>query len=124
MTTVIATYTDGSTREMPEAHARILQMRGIATYEPTQPVEGTYLTRDMAHQPAAVVVQKAAVPDPVDHEPENEPEASEESAADDLEAMEKPELHALAKEMGVDVHHNAGAPKVREAIRAKRAEAA
>lgn len=124
MTTVIATYTDGSTREMPEAHARILQMRGIATYEPTQPVEGAYLTRDMARQPAAVVVQKAAEPDPVVHEPEKEPEVSEVSDADELEAMEKPELHALAKEIGVDVHRNAGAVKVRDAIRAKRAEAA
>lgn len=104
-------YNDGRTRLIKESAARILQKLN----------KGSYLTRDMAHQPAAVVVQKATEAVPVDHEPE--PEA-EESVSDDLDAMEKQELHALAKEMGVDVHHNAGAPKVREAIRAKRAEAA
>ena len=36
----------------------------------------------------------------------------------DLDAMDKVELHALAKERGVKVHHMAGADKVREALRA------
>ncbi len=38
-------------------------------------------------------------------------------AAGDLEAMSVDELHALAKARGVDVHHKAGADKVREALR-------
>jgi hypothetical protein len=39
--------------------------------------------------------------------------------SDDLDAMGKEELHALAKERGVKVHHMLGAEKVREALRAQ-----
>lgn len=35
----------------------------------------------------------------------------------DLESMNRDELHALAKERGVKVHHLAGAEKVRAALR-------
>ncbi len=38
-------------------------------------------------------------------------------AGDDLDAMDAEALHALAKERGVKVHANAGADKVREALR-------
>lgn len=37
--------------------------------------------------------------------------------ADNLDAMSAEELHALAKERGVTVHHRAGADKVRAALR-------
>jgi hypothetical protein len=37
--------------------------------------------------------------------------------ADNLDAMSTEELHALAKERGVTVHHLAGADKVRAALR-------
>lgn len=36
-----------------------------------------------------------------------------------IDTMEAPELHALAKKLGVNVHHAAGAAKVREALRAQ-----
>lgn len=38
-------------------------------------------------------------------------------AADNLDAMDREQLHALAKARGVKVHHLAGADKVRAAIR-------
>lgn len=114
MTNVIATYTcDGSTREMPEVQAKVLQSLGRVTYEPVQE-RGMYLTRDMARQPAAVIVQKTVEP---------EVEQSEEDEPDDLDAMDKAELHALAKDLGLALHHATGEVKAREAIRAKRAEA-
>jgi hypothetical protein len=53
--------------------------------------KGDYLTRDMADQPT-----------------ENK---------DGLDELSREELHALAKERGVHVHHASGADKVREALR-------
>lgn len=38
-------------------------------------------------------------------------------ATDELDAMTPEELHELAKRCGVDVHHRAGADKVKEALR-------
>lgn len=38
-------------------------------------------------------------------------------AAPDLDAMDADALRALAQERGLKVHHNAGADKVREALR-------
>lgn len=75
--------------------------------------KGAYLTRDMALQPAAVLVQK-------------EQESQTEELADptdDLDAMDKAALHALAKELGVQMHHMTGEVKAREAIREFRAKA-
>lgn len=93
---------------------------------------GTYLTRDMAQTPVKV--------ESVITEPELETKTVEESdlafpgsedartiyevdaeikAANlaNLENLDKDQLHALAKERGVKVHYNAGADKVREALR-------
>jgi hypothetical protein len=38
-------------------------------------------------------------------------------SAPDMDTMSKDELHALAAKLGVEVHHRAGADKVRQAIR-------
>lgn len=54
----------------------------------------TYATRDMV-----AVAPKVLIEQPLD-----------------LEAMNKQELHALAKRLGVHVHHMAGEVKVREAL--------
>jgi len=53
---------------------------------------GEYMTRDMADQP---MIQKG----------------------DGLDDLDRAQLHALAKERGVAVHHLAGADKVRSALR-------
>lgn len=47
-------------------------------------------------------------------QPANE---SPDHAGDGLNDMDAEQLHALAKERGVSVHHKAGADKVREALR-------
>jgi hypothetical protein len=45
------------------------------------------------------------------------PYATELPVNDGLDELNTEQLHALAKERGVKVHHNAGADKVREALR-------
>jgi len=65
---------------------------------------GTYETRDMARQPL--------VTKPLQAEPMSALEQS-----DGLEAMDREQLHALAKERGIKVHHMAGADRVRAALR-------
>ncbi len=92
MTRVTFKFKGGQTRAMHKFQADILAKRGL----------GEYQTRDMADQP---MVQKVPVSRTVD-------------APTDLEAMDREQLHALAKERGVKVHHMAGADKVREALRA------
>jgi hypothetical protein len=64
-------------------------------------VSGGYLTRDMADQPKVVKL-------PV--------------FGDGLDEMEKAELHALAKERGLQLHHMLGAEKVRAALRGESQE--
>ncbi|WP_047711374.1 hypothetical protein [Pseudomonas lactis] len=56
---------------------------------------GSYLTRDMQ---AARPVQS-------------------QSTSDELDAMTPEQLHELAKKRGVEIHHRAGADKVKEALR-------
>ncbi len=46
-----------------------------------------------------------------------EPAESAPPADDGLEGLDAQQLHELAKERGVKVHHAAGADKVREALR-------
>lgn len=45
------------------------------------------------------------------------PAKSAPPVGDDLDGLDAEQLHALAKERGVKVHHAAGADKVREALR-------
>lgn len=91
MQKVSFTFKRGHVREITERQAKMLSRAGI----------GTYQTRDMADMPK---VQKA-------------PAIASTQPADGLESMDKDELHALAKERGVKVHHAAGADKVRAALR-------
>jgi hypothetical protein len=61
-------------------------------------VQGEYLTRDMGQMPE---VQKDG---------------------DGLDDMDKAQLHALAKERGLQLHHMLGAEKVRAALRGESEE--
>jgi len=47
----------------------------------------------------------------------DKPKANQETA-DEFSGLTKEQLHAMAKELGVEVHHAAGAAKVTEALRA------
>lgn len=99
-------FKNGHVRIMAKRQADILGKMG----------HGTYQTRDMADQPMVVkpVVAAPAVAVNADAERDAEPEVP---TGDGLDAMDKDELHALAKERGVKVHHMAGADKVRAALR-------
>lgn len=99
MNKVTFTYKTGRERVIPERDARLLQRLG----------KGTYLTRVVA--PATPL---HAAPAPVPHAVAVAPVAS---PGADLDAMDAPALHALAKERGVKVHHASGAEKVRAALR-------
>lgn len=83
----------GRTQRVTSAQAKVLQRAGL----------GSYQTRDMAFQPMVTKPMQA--------------EPTPQLADDGLEAMDKDQLHALAKERGVKVHHMAGADKVRAALR-------
>lgn len=84
-------FKNGHTKMLNLRQAELLTKAGI----------GTYATRMMAASPT--VAQDVPVVSTV--------------VQDDLESMTKEELHVLAKERGVKVHHNAGAERVREALR-------
>ena len=88
------TFKNGHTRIMAKRQAEILGKLG----------HGTYKTRDMASQPMVTKPMLAAHP-------------VQEETDDGLDALDKEQLHALAKERGVKVHHMAGADKVRAALR-------
>lgn len=107
-------FKNGHTRIMPKRQAEMLGKLG----------HGTYQTRDMAFQPMLTKPMQAAaapVPEPV---PEPGPVADAPGPVDapaavdnGLDALDKEQLHALAKERDVKVHHMAGADKVRAALR-------
>lgn len=102
------TYGNGRERKMLERDAKILTKLG----------RGTYLTADMRAAP--VVSAAPAAPAPQKSREEEKPA----TADDGLDAMDADDLHDLAKTEGIKVHANAGAEKVRSAIRAHRQEAA
>lgn len=82
-------------------------------------VAGDYLTRDMARQPVATkpMVAESAISTPTENA-----QADEDQATDGLDAMDKAQLHALAKERGLQLHHMLGADKVRAALRGESQE--
>lgn len=90
------TFKNGHTRIMAKRQAEILSKLG----------HGKYQTRDMAFQPMVTKPMQAA-----------EPVLADVPAGDGLDSLDKEQLHALAKERGVKVHHLAGADKVRAALR-------
>ena len=131
MNKVDFTLKNGRIERMHPKIAELLQRKG----------KGTYQTRVVEQAPQRAVMTPAAhieppvVQDvreePVDHEPQNEPEVSRESVEPsvvptpeppvDLASMSVEELREHAKRQGVQVHHRAGAKTVIEAL-AKKAE--
>lgn len=95
----------GRTKTVTSTQAKVLQRAGL----------GTYQTRDMAFQPMVTKPMQAA-PAAVEPAP-SAVTAQADDSGDGLEALDKDQLHALAKERGVKVHHMAGADKVRTALR-------
>jgi hypothetical protein len=80
----------------PGSDATVLQAIGNAAPAPAPRIIPTpvYATRAMVAAPAAPAVVEG----------------------DDLHALDRDALHALAAKLGVKVHHMAGAAKVRQAI--------
>ena len=113
------TWFPGDSHEVPEGmakrmlnHPDVFALDGSAkvakpTLQPpapaapasTEPVTETQVSTD----PANIKLAPGAAVNPTE-------------AKVDLNALDKDALHALAKERGVKVHHNAGADKVREAL--------
>lgn len=100
-------YPNGKRKQVRDSVGRALvRIKGVK-----QVSEGDYRTRDMAHQPSVTKPMQAA--------PAHDAIAAQTGAAngDGLDTLDKEQLHALAKERGVKVHHMAGADKVRAALR-------
>lgn len=96
----------GKIKMMTPAQARAMVFIG----------RGQYLTRDMQAEPQGIRYRtEALVSDP---QPKGVQVVNGARVTDDLDAMDAPALHALAKERGVKVHHASGAEKVRAALRA------
>lgn len=93
----------GREEVMHERYAKVLSRMG----------RGTYMTRDLRAEITVVPQPQAAIA----HEP-----VGISGADDGLDALSKEELHAIAKERGVAVHHAAGADKVRAALREAEAQ--
>jgi hypothetical protein len=97
----------GRTKTVTSTQAKVLQRAGL----------GTYQTRDMAFQPSVTKPMQAA-PAPISAPaPDVVKEQTDAVVDDGIEALDKEQLHALAKDRGVKVHHMAGADKVRAALR-------
>jgi hypothetical protein len=86
------TFNNGHVRAMAKRQAEILSKANLGTYQTRDMAEQTMLAKPMVAQQAA-------------------------KTGDGLDDMDRAELHALAKERGVQVHHLAGADKVRAALR-------
>ena len=84
----------GKERAMLKIQAEFLERRGLG-----------YMTRDMADQPKIIKQPETEIP-----------------VSDDLVEMDKAQLHALAKERGLHLHHMLGADKVRAALRGESQE--
>jgi hypothetical protein len=100
----------GRTKTVTSTQAKVLQRAGL----------GTYQTRDMAFQPLVTKPMQAAsapVLPAVLAGDATEQSGADVVADDGLGGLDKDQLHALAKERGVKVHHMAGADKVRAALR-------
>lgn len=82
----------GRTKSVTLTQATVLARAGLGTYQTRSMADKQMVTRPMVAASAAQV-------------------------GDHLETLDKEQLHALAKERGVKVHHMAGADKVRAALR-------
>jgi hypothetical protein len=87
---------NGTTRIMPKRQAELLQSLG----------HGEYMTRVMTAGRPPLPAQADVTPPPVVP-----------AIADELDALDREQLHALAKERGIYVHPLSGAEKVRAALR-------
>ena len=96
------TFKNGHRRIMGARQAEILGKLG----------HGQYMTRDMVADRGAVLPNSQEI-----QEPEAPKPPLVMGVADELDALDKDQLHALAKDRGVKVHHMAGADKVRTALR-------
>jgi hypothetical protein len=107
-------FKNGHTRVMGEHQAKVLGKLG----------HGTYMTRDMvasrgdAFELTGVVLTDGDAEADMKGEPrpDNQGRTSWREKVD-IDAMDKEQLQALAKERGVKVHHMAGAEKLRTALR-------
>lgn len=118
----VFTFRNGTRRYVSEKTAKALHRIRL----------GTYATRDMAadrafpgtpdtrtiHEVDAEIKQANAgiAPEPVEGPTvSDEPETVVEG--DELDALDRDALYALAQERGVEVHHRSGADKIRSALR-------
>ena len=83
--------------------AEVLMRKGI--------VREAYQTRDMADQPMFIKTMQTQ-----DSVPIEDPAETAETS-DGLDDLDRDQLHELAKERGIQVHHRAGADTVRAALR-------
>lgn len=141
MATLIRYKANGSRRRVADFVAKRLVSRGIAEYAEgdvvktvftfkngksrTIKAKGTYETRELraadpkeeADARAADAYIKARNAEIAAEQEAQEIEVEQPEVVDDLDGLSVDELRALADERGVNVHHRAGADKIRAALR-------
>lgn len=109
----VFTFRNGTKRYVSEKTAKALHRIRL----------GTYATRDMAADRAFPGTPDTRTIQEVDAEIKKAnagiaPEPVEDPAvSDELDALDRDALFALAVERGIKVHHKAGADKIRKALR-------
>ncbi len=103
---------NGKTLKVNPKVAKVLIARGIAS---------AYETRDMRAD-AAPNYTTTAIQEPATAKANLQPAADSArqpiaESSDGLDELAVDELHSIAKERGIEVHHRAGADKVRAALR-------
>lgn len=102
-------HKNGRVQTMDKRYADVLQKIG----------RGTYQAHDMHVVPAAAPVTMPAAPVAKPNVSASEVAAESETKTidDGLDGLDAAALHTLAKDRGIEVHHRAGADKVRAALR-------
>lgn len=104
-------YAPGDTFELRDKTAKVLVKLGMLAPAQAAPAAGGYQTRMLTAAPVAPLVAAPAPQAPV-----GQYIIKVEGADTVLDHMEKDDLHALAKALGVEVHHALGASRLREEL--------
>ena len=111
----VFTFKNGKTRVMGQRYANVLSKLGKGTYETRElraddpAFPGTPDTRTIAEVDAQIKADNAEIV--------TEQEEADAEVSDELDGLSVDELRELANARGVNVHHRAGAEKIRAALR-------
>ena len=108
----IFTFKNGKTRVMGQRYAEVLGKLVKGTYE-TRELRASVPSEEADARAADAYIKARNAEIAAEQAQESEPEVE----ADELDGLSVEELRELAEQRGVNVHHRAGADKIRAALR-------